>query len=305
MKNFGLFVVWLGVLHHVQPYFSAHVCQSTSKLDSGCNVCNNELGFSNSGKNDCLENVSDYCTRFDELGYCVRCSSNLTPVGATCRPLSPSNCVAFATESLCRLCPAGFYPAGSVCLSVPNPAPIGNCSVYSAANTCVYCAAGYQLVGQACVALPANCVYFRNFQCQSCQNGYSLIADDQLASQELQLVYALYANQLSIPIKPQVCVPNGVENCAVFSNSDTCGKCLAGFALVDGRCVTGAISNCDVYQNESTCLVCANGFYSTGAACLANPTQATNDAFCLYYSSVTTCGRCLADYYPNPQGKCV
>lgn len=69
-----------------------------------------------------------------------------------------------------------------------------------------------------------------------------------------------------------------VENCAIYSDPNTCEYCKTAFYLdsSDGTCETriaADIANCLYYNENGKCVGCATGFYpdATGDNCTAGP----------------------------------
>jgi hypothetical protein len=107
---------------------------------------------------------------------------------------------------------------------------------------------------------------------------------------------------------PTVCVPvPTVDNCQKYEinylhyadSTFRCQECKPGYYLHENKCVARKVTSpdCEVYSSDSDyCTVCKNGMYLNyqSTKCQSSPTGVLN---CGLYSSLTTCVRCLGNYF--------
>ena len=124
-----------------------------------------------------------------------------------------------------------------------------------------------------------NCLRINNLgQCQQCQPGYYV----DLTSKACEVVD---------PLKQ-------VDNCEVYSNSQTCLKCKDSFYLSSGQCVTIAsvVDNCIVYKRDGECQECQSNYIlkNGGSSCELGNSQ----PFCQSFQTVS-CLHCQSGYILN------
>lgn len=73
----------------------------------------------------------------------------------------------------------------------------------------------------------------------------------------------------------KVLTESAIANCSVYSGSNTCGYCEAGFSLINGSCetISSPIANCVVENSQNICLQCDTGFILSidQDACVEDP----------------------------------
>ena len=145
-------------------------------------------------------------------------------------------------------------------------------------DKCTKCNQGEYLKVDACVAVTSvkNCKTYETSSddCNTCNDGFYL-----------------HANKKQCNL-----FPDGIKNCAAYSNRKTCTYCDPKFYHSSNACpaITTEVPNCKVYSNATTCQEC-NATYFHDKAANKCEVQATASN-CLVYASKDTCSSCKPNY---------
>ena len=241
--------------------------------------------------------MNGICTPCDESGcaacygdpnYCTNCNQT-SLIRGKCHPCDDVNCefcyLTHSGSTKCSSCKDGFYPKPSVegdCIECPENCPY--CGQTWNVDVCHKCDPPHQAYnGSVCTPCPKNChlcgkaVSNNEFQCTSCENGYTLTPTGQ-------------------------CTACLVDNCfsCEFESLDKCSFCLGDNHLHDDKCLPN-IPNCG-YQIHNTCQSCYYYFYLT----TENTCKPIPEKGCKYWDNINL--QCIEGCQPGwwdfKQGVC-
>lgn len=257
---------------------------------------------------------------------CHSCNSGYVNVNGVCNNQVITNCLTLANTAIygtaalaCSICSNGYTLAtNGTCIT----GLVQNCNTYTnpSQTACTACATGFVLIVLSsgvnyCYPFPTatyNCVPVTTGSSPGTgiQQGTINCASCIYSSPASPLKIALWSAQTTTTLAQNTCLPfNSVLNCLTYSQASTtlnqntfaCTSCATGFFLLaaNSLCIKRIVqdANCALYSvSLDQCTTCATGYFLTvgGLSCVAFP---TGIAYCITYSSATTCTLCMAPYF--------
>lgn len=276
-------------------------CQIYDPFRDKCNLCNQGYYLS-VDRTSCIlfQAQAASCTKFDERGFCVRCSSFFYVLNNTCVLIEQEkiipNCIFYDNNQNCYQCESGFLLIAGNCTKTIAT----NCLTYSDPNNCQSCSSGF---GILTINGTSNCVFkniqncvqstnFFPFFCQVCDLGY----------------YPNNEGFCSI-------VSNPVLNCRYYLTDGICAMCFDNYILSNdtSKCVSFSlqtISNdpiCQsmVYSEAGVCIICAPGYRFLNGDCIACFSGLAESCLICDLTDRNKCLMCNFGYYQTFAGECL
>ena len=260
-------------------------CDGKSSSTDACTSCKSGRYLNT---NKCDENTAQNCngksTTTNKCLLCATGSYSATTVGdRDCTVNSNTKCkTKSTTDNLCSACTvATHYQSRAASTYDCMARTKTNCKSDGfnlTEDKCTKCNQGEYLKTGACVAVTTikNCKTYQTTadECATCDDGYYL-----------------HANKKQCNL-----FPDGIKNCAAYSNRKTCTYCDPKFYLSSNACpaVTTEVANCMIYSNATTCQQCNPNYFHDKAANKCESQSSSSN--CAVYASKDTCSSCKPNY---------
>lgn len=259
--------------------------EKTSDKDE-CTSCNIGRYLNN---NLCDNNTAQNCKEKSiTANKCEKCNDgyySATTVGPRdCTINNNSKCKEKSTtDALCNSCNSNTHyqsRAGSTydCMARTKTNCKADTGFSLLEDKCTICNQGEYLKDGACVAVTTikNCKTYETASdvCNTCDDGYYKTANNKACN----------------------LFPDGIKNCAAYSNRKTCTYCDPKFYLSSNACpaVTTEVPNCMIYSNATTCQQCSPNYFHDKAANKCESQSSSSN--CAVYASKDTCSSCKPNY---------
>ena len=261
--------------------------------------------FLNSG--ECVKKNISNCVLSDIYSNCMICQNSTRLINGACQKMEKTEellgCIEYITKTSCKVCERDYFVDNGKC--VKTKAQISNCDIHSNNGlVCLKCNNSTVLAADqnSCLKSPGieNCRSYSTVGCKQCKSGFFLspkrylIDMAYLNSTSQKTLLAVLNRYLQTMMSSTIqsfegtCVATEVPNCMLYSDYDSCQKCMDKFYLtVDNKCLVypaEPVPFCEVYLNSTSCQLCQNRYYMSDVNTCSPVTEILN---CENYSRDT------------------